>query len=206
MATSDKTNNLIVSDRRVFARAKSPIDAQRITSGHPWADRSGVPTSIGKEDHRTRPTVAKKTVVDVVRQRVDQQLPSAVSLKFQTVQTNVRPINEFTIEEERIRLASIAGPLRIHAGVASRRDLEPSVARQLSTGTHAVKFIRIEPIFGFTGLVIFSTNKKGSRDTAPAVFLPDEGPYDAVLLPDEELYGFSDEVGGISLKVLEIVV
>jgi hypothetical protein len=112
-----------------------------------------------------------------------------------------RPIDEFTLEEQRIQLATIAGPLRLFMAQGSRRVLPLGQPIRLSNATGYIKYVHVEPIFGFTGVVIFSAAEKGNRNTSIALKLPDDGAFRAILLPREELWGVAEVA--MELKILE---
>lgn len=136
-------------------------------------------------------------------QRAAKSVP-IVFPKGQTLLTGRRPPDELTIEEQRIYLASIAGAFRLFNASGNRKQLPANQPIRLSNATSFVKYVHVEPIFGFTGVVIFSSSEKGSRNTSIALKLPDDGAFRAILLPREELWGVGETA--IDLKILETTI
>lgn len=127
-----------------------------------------------------------------------------VILKNSVYPPSFRPTDEYTLEEKRIELATIAGPLRLFAAQGSRKVLPIGQPIRLSNATGYIKYVHVEPIFGFTGVVIFSAAEKGNRNTSIALKLPDDGAFRAILLPREELWGVAEVA--MELKILELSV
>jgi hypothetical protein len=175
---------------------------QKIGTNHPWADKPGIRNQIG-----TGVSKGERSQTRAIAAVVSAAPPQAVVLRYSNLKTGLRPANEFSVEEMRIQLAAQAGPMRMFTATSNRVDLQQNVAKLLSHGTHAVQYVRVDAILGSPSIrFIFSTGQKGSPDTAPSFILPDEGPQDFILLPGDDLFGFTDAVGGGSLKVFEVIV
>lgn len=139
-----------------------------------------------------------------------EHVPAQATLRGSTLQSAKRPLDEFTIEEQRLHLAAIAGPDRLFAAKFMRVPLTPGNPVRVARGVqHIVKFVRVFAAVGSpANAVFFSSNGSGSPNTSVRVVLgtplagDEERFFDAILLPNEFLYAHSEIA--YALKVAEV--
>jgi hypothetical protein len=167
-------------------------------------DRLG---GVRKEDGSRKPIPAR----DPVPSRL-LEVATPVTPRGTILRSRERPADEFTIEEQRIQLAATAGPLRIFAarifiatffldgtGGPSGKF---SYSQQLVKAKTGPVFVRVSPATDAEGTRRFNFAQGGSADEegAASIVLPDEGPFDCILMPDESLHATTDPDGAPGTK------
>jgi hypothetical protein len=140
------------------------------------------------------------------------EVPTPATLRGTTLRSGERPADEFTIEEQRVLLASVGGPLRVFAarifiatffldgaGGPSGKD---SYTQQLVKAKNGPIFVRVTPA-GFTDAARqfdFSDGAGSDEEGAASISLAGDNPFDCVLMPDEELWGSTEPDGAPGTK------
>jgi hypothetical protein len=133
-----------------------------------------------------------------------EELPIISTPRGTTLQSAKRPLDEFTVEEQREHLASIAGPMRVFAANITRVNLKAGAAEIVARGVEwTVKYVRVRAVAGqAAAVVLFSSQGSGSPDASEPVTLGGDPFFEAVILPNETLYAFCDVA--FRLKVQEV--
>jgi hypothetical protein len=140
-----------------------------------------------------------------------EKVPVQVSQRGTELGVKIRPSNEFTVEEQRVQLCAMAGPMRIFAGRIFLVNLSGATkfAAKIADGKNSPVFIQVEPGSSTLGSkrVTFTEGVAGRQRSSVSLVMPDEGPFQCVLMPDESLYANIDPVEGAAayqLKCYEV--
>lgn len=145
-------------------------------------DRLG---GVRKEERERKPIPARD-------EPMEEKVPVQTTPRGTTLDSGVRPSNEFTVEEMRIHALAVAGPLRVWA--AGRRwivTLESGKSNLLITkGKNCPVYVRVTAALDSQGprRLNFTEGGPGTEMTARSIVLPDEDAFLAIVLPGEALY------------------
>jgi hypothetical protein len=140
------------------------------------------------------------------------EVATPVTPRGTILRSRERPADEFTVEEQRVQLAAVAGPLRIFAarifiatffldGTGGPSGNKPA-SQQLVKAKNGPLFIRVVPGDDAPLSRRFNFANGGSADSdgAASLVLPDEGPFDCILMPDEALHATTEADGAAGAK------
>jgi len=163
----------------------------------------------GSENNRTGGIRQEARVREVHPERrppVPEKVPVQVSQRGTTTETKIRPSNEFTVEEQRIQLAAVAGPLRVFAaktfvrrffldGTSGPTNTEGR-NQQLVKGLLAPIYVRVFPALAvaLSQKFFFTEGGPGEQQTSRVIVMPDEGAFECIILPHEALFASIDDV------------
>jgi hypothetical protein len=139
-----------------------------------------------RKEERERPVSPPRVVPQ------QEKPPVMITPRGTTLESKVRPSNEFTVEEMRVQLAAVAGPMRLFA--SDRRFIRTfnndQNTQQLVKGLNCPVFVRVSPADDAEGTrrFNFTDGAAGSEQTGDSLVMPDEGFYSCVVLPGESLY------------------
>jgi hypothetical protein len=180
------------------ALSRRPLGLEKLRQAVDLPDRLG---GVRKEPKTLQPLPSR------VEPR-KETLPSIVTPRGTTLKSKVRPSNEFTIEEMRVQLAATAGPLRRWADRIWILTLSPAESvLKITDGKEFPLYVRVVPAAATQPAqrIHFSDGGPGNEQTAVSMILPDEGPFECIVMPGEALFATVDPglAGDYRIKIFE---
>lgn len=180
------------------ALSRRPLGLEKLREAIDLPDRLG---GVRREPKELKPLPSR----EVPRK---ETLPQIVTQRGTTLQPKVRPADEFTIEEQRVHLAAVAGPLRRWADRIWILTLSPAErVLKITDGKEFPLYVRVVPAEATQPAqrVHFSDGGPGNQQTAVSMIIPDEGPFECIVMPGEALFATVDPgiVGDYRIKIFE---